>query len=59
MTNREHTLARLRYQNVKYVLETGSKFDFAHFWEYIYFKNGPFVIPAAFDEKVGPYITIG
>jgi uroporphyrinogen decarboxylase len=33
----------------------GSKFDFAHFWEDICFKNGPLVIPAIFKEKVGPH----
>lgn len=49
------TNAELCYQNVKYVLETGAKFDFAHFWEDICFKNGPLVIPSVFEEKVGPH----
>lgn len=49
------TNAELCYQNIKYTLETGVKFDFAHFWEDICFKNGPLVIPRVFDEKVGPH----
>lgn len=49
------TNAEVCYQNVKYALETGAKFDFAHFWEDICFKNGPLVIPSVFDEKVGPH----
>jgi len=47
--------AELCYQNVKYTLESGAKFDFAHFWEDICFKNGPLVIPDVFAEKVGPH----
>jgi uroporphyrinogen decarboxylase len=49
------TVGDLCYQCVKYVLETGAKFDFAHFWEDICFKNGPLVIPSVFEEKVGPH----
>jgi uroporphyrinogen decarboxylase len=49
------TNAELCYQCVKYTLETGAKFDFAHFWEDICFKNGPLIIPAVFAEKVGPH----
>lgn len=49
------TNAELCYQNVKYALESGAKFDFGHFWEDICFKNGPLVIPSVFDEKVGPH----
>ena len=30
-------------------------FDYAHFWEDICFKNGPLVIPAVFEELVGPH----
>jgi uroporphyrinogen decarboxylase len=48
-------VAELCYQCVKATLETGAKFDFAHFWEDICYKNGPLVTPAVFDEKVGPY----
>lgn len=49
------TNAELCYKNVKYTLESGAKFDFAHFWEDICFKNGPLVIPNVFDEIVGPH----
>jgi uroporphyrinogen decarboxylase len=49
------TRAELSYQTVKTVLETGAKFDYAHFWEDICFKNGPLIIPSVFDEKVGPH----
>lgn len=48
------TTGELCYQTVKYVLEQGLTFDFAHFWEDICFKNGPLVIPDVFYEKVGP-----
>ncbi len=50
-----NTNAEVCYQNVKFALESGAKFDFAHFWEDICFKNGPLVIPDVFDEKVGPH----
>ena len=49
------TIGELSYQTVKAVLDTGAKFDFAHFWEDICYKNGPLVTPAVFDEKVGPH----
>lgn len=49
------TVGELCFQNLKCVLEKGAKFDFAHFWEDICFKNGPLVTPAIFDEKVGPH----
>ena len=50
-----NTNGDLCYQNVKYALESGAKFDFGHFWEDICFKNGPLVIPRVFDELVGPH----
>lgn len=50
-----NTTAELCYQCVKFTLESGAKFDFAHFWEDICFKNGPLVIPDVFAEKVGPH----
>jgi uroporphyrinogen decarboxylase len=50
-----NTNAEVCYKNVKFALESGAKFDFAHFWEDICFKNGPLVIPDVFDEKVGPH----
>lgn len=49
------TNAELCYRSVKFALETGARFDFAHFWEDICFKNGPLVIPSVFEEKVGPH----
>ena len=42
--------ADMQYQCVKAVLETGAKFDFAHYWEDICFKNGPLIAPDIFDE---------
>jgi hypothetical protein len=47
--------ADLCYQCVKAALESGAKFDIAHFWEDICFKNGPLVNPAFFAEHVGPH----
>ena len=44
------TYADMQYQCAKAVLETGAKFDFAHFWEDICFKNGPLLSPAMFDD---------
>ncbi len=44
------TLAELQYQCVKAILETGAKFDFAHYWEDICFKNGPLLAPDMFEE---------
>ena len=44
------TYADMQYQCAKAVLETGAKFDFAHFWEDICFKNGPLLSPAVFDS---------
>jgi uroporphyrinogen decarboxylase len=49
------TVAGLCYRNTLEVLESGAKFDFAHFWEDICFKNGPLISPAVFEEKVGPH----
>ena len=42
-------------RNTEYVLKAGAKFDFAHMWEDICFKNGPLVAPSVFAEKVGPH----
>lgn len=44
------TYADMQYQCAKAVLETGAKFDFAHFWEDVCFKNGPLLSPAMFDD---------
>lgn len=49
------TVGNLCYQCAEYVLNEGARFDFAHFWEDICFKNGPLVIPSVFAEKVGPH----
>lgn len=37
------------------MLNMGIQFDYAHVWEDICFKNGPLVIPAVFEELVGPH----
>jgi hypothetical protein len=47
------TSAELQFECVKFILEAGAKFDFAHFWEDLCFKNGPLVSPNAFDRLVG------
>ena len=48
------TVCELSYQGTKAVLETGVKFDFAHFWEDICYKGGPLVNPRMFAKKFGP-----
>lgn len=50
-----NTVGDLCYHITKTILNTGVKFDFAHFWEDICFKNGPLVNPSVFQEKVGPH----
>ena len=50
-----NTVGELCYKTTKRALESGVKFDFAHFWEDICFKNGPLVVPSVFEEKVGPH----
>lgn len=47
--------ADLCYQCAKALLESGAKFDFAHYWEDVCFKSGPLISPWVFDEKVGPH----
>jgi uroporphyrinogen decarboxylase len=42
-------------RNVALALTSGVRFEFAHFWEDICFKNGPLVSPAVFREYVGPH----
>lgn len=49
------THAELCIAVAKDVLDTGVKFDYAHFWEDICFNNGPLIKPALFKEIVGPY----
>ena len=45
----------LCYDCAKGMLETGVRFDFAHFWEDICCKNGPLVWPSVFQELAGPW----
>ena len=49
------TVAELCFTTVSYLLQSGLRFDFAHFWEDICFKNGPLVSPEVFREYVGPH----
>ncbi len=49
------TFAEMQYQCTKAILETGAKFDFAHMWEDICFKNGPLLNPDLFDELCGKH----
>jgi len=44
------TYADMQYECVKAILETGAKFDFAHYWEDVCFKNGPLISPEIFEE---------
>lgn len=48
------TVGSLAFRVVEYTLKSGAKFDFAHFWEDICFKNGPLISPSVFEKKVGP-----
>jgi len=49
------TVAELCYAQAEYVLATGAKFDFAHYWEDICFRNGPLISPKWFYNKIGPH----
>ena len=49
------TYAEMQYQCVKVILETGAKFDFAHYWEDICYKSGPLISPARFEELCAPH----
>ena len=44
------TYAEMQYKCVEAILETGAKFDFAHYWEDVCFKNGPLISPEIFNE---------
>lgn len=48
------TVGELIYQGTKAVLESGIRFDFAHFWEDVCYKSGPLVNPRVFARKFGP-----
>lgn len=50
-----NTLCGLCYDCAKGMLETGVKFDYAHFWEDIACKNGPLVWPHVVAELAGPW----
>ena len=47
--------ADMQYRCAEAILETGAKFDFAHFWEDICFKNGPLIDPELFRELCGKH----
>jgi len=49
------TVGDLCYRCVELALSSGAKFDFAHFWEDICFKNGPLIMPSVFERLVGPH----
>ena len=49
------TLCGLCYDCAKVMLESGAKFDYAHYWEDICFKNGPLISPSVFREFYGPW----
>lgn len=42
--------AEMQYKCVEAILKTGAKFDFAHYWEDICFKNGPLLSPSTFKD---------
>ncbi len=48
------TIAELCCQGVHAALTSGVRFDYAHFWEDIAFKNGPLVSPRFFREQIAP-----
>ena len=50
-----NTVGELSYKVVESALLTGAKFDFAHLWEDVCFKNGPLISPQVFEQKVGPH----
>ncbi|MFA4945421.1 MAG: hypothetical protein WC789_12055 [Lentisphaeria bacterium] len=50
-----NAVGELSFRVAQETLATGVRFDFAHFWEDICFKNGPLISPAVFREKVGPH----
>ena len=44
------TYAEMQYLTTEAALKSGAKFDFAHYWEDICFKNGPLISPSMFEE---------
>lgn len=49
------TYGELCYRCTERALAGGARFDFAHFWEDICFRNGPLINPAVFAAKIGPH----
>jgi len=49
------TVSDFCYFRTEYLLKTGAKFDFAHFWEDVCFKSGPLITPDFFYNKIGPH----
>ncbi|MCX7014464.1 MAG: hypothetical protein NTW86_18260 [Candidatus Sumerlaeota bacterium] len=49
------TAAEVCHRCVKTALESGAKFDFAHFWEDICYRSGPLISPRVFEAKIGPH----
>lgn len=49
------TVCEISYRCTERILRAGARFDFAHFWEDICFKNGPLVIPSVFERLVCPH----
>ena len=48
------TVGELCFRCTEYALSQGARFDYAHFWEDICFKNGPLISPEMFSRKIGP-----
>lgn len=44
------TYADMQYKCAEELLKTGVKFDYAHYWEDVCFKNGPLLAPDMFEE---------
>lgn len=51
------TVGDLAYKVMEKMLSFGIKFDYAHYWEDICYKNGPLVVPSFFAKAVGPHYT--
>lgn len=49
-----NTFADISYKCTEVMLKAGIKFDYAHFWEDICYKNGPLVNPSVFKEVIAP-----
>ncbi len=49
------TLAGLAFRVAERIFSYGVRFDYAHFWEDICFRNGPLIRPEVFRSAVGPH----